>query len=171
MSLSVYNVVKHNADFSIVLKQIKKVSEKETVAERIEKVKSFKTVKAKTAKTVKTAIKTAKDPKKVMKKVFVDLRKTVRENNRYAKETAKVQRVTIRLNKVVFKELVANAKKAKKVAEIKKRNERKYSQIMKFCDKVFEDNFVLTEFGDSEFEINLKPAKKTTKKWVKKQGK
>lgn len=168
MSLSVYNVVKHNADFSIVLKQIKKVSEKETVAERIEKVKSFKTVKA---KTPKTAAKTAKDPKKMMKKVFVDLRKTVRENNRYAKETAKVKRVTIRLNKIVFKELIANAKKAKKVAEIKKKNERKYNQMMKFCDKVFEDNFVLTEFGDSEFEINLKPVKKTTKKWVKKQGK
>jgi flagellar biosynthesis component FlhA len=169
MSLSVYNVVKHNADFSIVLKQIKKVSEKETVSERIEKVKSFKTVKK--AKTVKTAAKTTKDPKKVMKKVFVDLRKTVRENNRYAKETAKVKRVTIRLNKIVFKELIANAKKAKKVAEMNKKKERKHNQMMKFCDKVYEDNFVLTEFGDSEFEINLKPTKKSTKKWVKKQGK
>ena len=168
MSLSVYNVVKHNADFSIVLKQIKKVSEKETVSERIEKVKSFKTVKAKTAKTAKTA---KKDPKKVMKKVFVDLRKTVRENNRNAKETAKVQRVTIRLNKVVFKELIATVRKTKKVAEMNKKNERKHTKMMKFCDKVFEDNFVLTEFGDSEFEINIKPAKKTTKKWVKKQGK
>ena len=168
MSLSVYNVVKHNADFSIVLKQIKKVSEKESVTERIEKVKSFKTVKkAKTAKTEKT-VKKAKDPKKVMKKVFVELRKTVRENNRCAKETAKVQRVTIRLNKLVFKELISNAKKAKKVAKMNKNKERKYNQMMKFCDKVFEDNFVLTEFGDSEFEINLKPVKKTTKKWVKK---
>ena len=168
MSLSVYNVVKHNTDFSIVLKQIKKVSEKDIVTDRIKKVNSFKTVKK--TKTAKTA-KTAKDPKKVMKKVFVDLRKTVRENNRYAKETAKVQRVTIRLNKIVFKELIANAKKAKKVAEMNKKKERKHSQMMKFCDKVFEDNLVLTEFGDSEFEINLKPTKETTKKWVKKQGK
>lgn len=161
--MSVYDVVKHTKAFKVVLKDLKK------------------TVRSKTSKSSAKKVSLKNDPKKKMKKVFIDLRKTVRENKRLAKETTKAKRVTIRLNKVVFKELLAKAKEADKVGKKQQQEARKLTrqqkavekrnkELIRFCDKTFEDNFV-TEFGDSEFEINYKPEKETTKKWVKKQGK
>lgn len=158
--MTVYNVVVHNKQLAAALKDLKKAIRSKN-AETLEEKQAKKQLRAE-----KKSVSKEKKCKRHFKTVLVDLRKTVRMNNRDAKLTMTVQRKLKRQYKKVFKELVNNVKTTQSLKRISERHNRKTLMLEKRKERAAQAIF---KWCDVVFNVDDEPKiRKGNKVWVKK---